>query len=271
MSEIKDRTVLITGGASGIGRLMAVEMAGLGGRIVIWDIDETKMQSAKKEIGTAGGSVFAFVCDLSDKAAIQRTAEQVKSEVGDVDILINNAGVVSGKRFMACTDEQIEQTIAINMMAHFWTIRAFLPAMLEKDRGHIVTISSAGGTTGVASLSNYSASKFAVFGLDESLRAEFKKDKRRIKTTIVCPYYINTGMFDGVKTRFPFILPILKEKKVAHRIVRAIRKNKPRLLMPWIVYTVPLLRILPVSWFDAISNFLGINSTMDEFTGRQVS
>jgi all-trans-retinol dehydrogenase (NAD+) len=78
-------------------------------------------------------------------------------------------------------------------------------------------------------------------------------------------------MFEGVKTRFSFLLPILDEKKVARNIIRAIRKNKSRLLMPWIVYTVPLLRLLPVSWFDAIATFLGINNTMDEFVGRQKS
>jgi all-trans-retinol dehydrogenase (NAD+) len=76
-------------------------------------------------------------------------------------------------------------------------------------------------------------------------------------------------MFDGVKTRVPFLLPILDQKKVTARIIKAIRKDRSRLFMPWIVYTVPLLRILPVGWFDRISTLLGVNSTMDEFTGRQ--
>ena len=188
--------------------------------------------------------------------------------MGGVDILFNNAGIVSGKPFLECSDNEIERSLAINLTAHIWTIRAFLPGMIEQGAGHLVTIASAAGIVGVAGLADYSASKFACFGLDEALRSEFRKRRQRIHTTVVCPYYINTGMFAGVKTRFSFLLPILKQERAAARIFKAVARRRSRLLMPPLVYTVWLLRLLPVRWFDFIADFLGINRSMDEFHGR---
>ncbi|HBZ54527.1 MAG TPA: short-chain dehydrogenase, partial [Syntrophobacteraceae bacterium] len=159
-------------------------------------------------------------------------------------------------------------TMDVNITAHFWTVRAFLPGMIQANRGHIVTIASAGGIVGASRMVDYCASKFAAFGFDEALRMEIRKNRWRIKTTVVCPYYINTGMFAGVRTRFPWLLPILEEELVAGRIMHAIQFNKKRLLMPLIVYSVWLLRLLPVVVFDWITTLLGINACMDEFRGR---
>ncbi len=269
MTELKGRNVLITGGASGIGRQMGLLMAREGSNIVIWDIDRENMKKVEGEIIELGGKVATYFCDISERENIHETASQVKKEVGDLDILINNAGIVSGKPFIELSDDVIEKTFAVNTLAHFWTVKAFLPDMIKRNSGHIVTISSAGGLIGVNRLADYCASKFAVFGFDESLRMEFKTRGLNIKTTVVCPFYINTGMFEGVKTRFPSILPIMDERIVSKKIVNAIKKNRPRLFMPPIVYTVPLLRCLPVCIFDWVATFLGINSGMDEFTGRK--
>jgi all-trans-retinol dehydrogenase (NAD+) len=192
----------------------------------------------------------------------------VRQEVGAIDILFNNAGIVSGKSFLDLPDAQIEATFRINTMALFWTGKAFLPDMIARNRGHVVTMGSASGYVGVAKLSDYAASKWAAVGFDESLRVELKRTAPGIVTTIVCPYYINTGMFRGVKTRFPLLLPILEEQVVADRIVRAIQRNKRRLVMPRLVGLVPLMRVLPVPVFDAVANFLGVNRSMDEFAGR---
>jgi all-trans-retinol dehydrogenase (NAD+) len=85
----------------------------------------------------------------------------------------------------------------------------------------------------------------------------------------VCPYYIDTGMFEGVKTRFAFLLPILKEEKAVDKILRAVERDRARLHMPLLVHSIPLLRLLPVSWFDAIARFMGISASMDEFVGRK--
>ncbi len=193
----------------------------------------------------------------------------MRNEVGKVDILINNAGVVSGRPFLECTDQQLRRTMEVNILAHFWTVKAFLPDMIRSNSGHIVTVASAGGIVGSAWLADYSASKFAAFGFDEALRAEFKKQKLNIHTTVVCPYFIKSKMFAGVKTRFSFLLPILDAEDVSERIVNGIARKKRRLVMPPLVYSTWLVRLLPVYVFDWVATFLGVNDAMDEFHGRQ--
>ncbi len=268
MSQINGRNVLITGGASGIGLLMGEKLAGLGARVIIWDIDDAGLEKASAQLRARGGSVAVYHCDVSIRAEVYRVAEAVKADFGKVDILVNNAGVVSGKSFLKCTDEQIEKSMTVNMLAHFWTVRAFLPEMVRAGNGHIVTISSAAGLIGVSRLVDYCTSKSAAFGFDEALRMEIKQEKWDINTTVVCPYFINTGMFEGTKTRFSWLLPILDEQRVADRIVNAIKKDRSRLLMPPMVYSIWLLRYLPTFAFDFIANLLGINSAMHSFKGR---
>ena len=268
MSEVAGRNVLVTGAASGIGRLLALKAAAKGATMVLWDIDEAGLAKLVAEIRADRGKAFSYRCDVSKHQEVYRVAEQVRTDVGMVDVLINNAGVISGKPLLECSDEQVQRTMDVNIMAHFWTVRAFLPDMIRAGRGHIVTIASAGGIVGVSRMVDYCASKFAAFGFDEALRMEIRKNRWRIKTTVVCPYYINTGMFAGVRSRFPRLLPILDEKLVAERIMHAIQFNKRRLLLPLTIYSVWLLRLLPVMLFDWVATFLGINASMDDFRGR---
>ncbi len=268
MTSFSGKNVLITGGASGIGRLVAKQIAMEGGHILVWDINNAGMQKLTEEIEGDGGQITTYNCDVSRKESIYFGADRVKEKFDRVDILINNAGIVSGKPFLECTDAQIERTMQINAMATLWTVKAFLPGMIAANSGHIVTIASAGGWVGISGLVDYSASKFAVVGFTEALRVELKKQNSKIKTTLVCPYFINTGMFKGVKTRFSWMLPILDEDVIARRIVRAVVKNKQQLIMPLSIYLLFPLRLLPTSIFDSILSFLGINNTMDQFEGR---
>ncbi len=268
MGDFSDKTILVTGAASGIGKGMVCEFAKEGAKLILWDIDEKGLESLSDELKQRNTEVYTYTVDLSQKEQIEKQANQVKKDVGSIDLLINNAGIVSGRSFLDCSEEQIENTMAINIMAPIWISRTFLPDMIKRDQGHIVNIASAAGLIGVSGLADYSASKFALFGFNESLRMEFKKIKSNVKTTVICPYFIDTGLFDGVKTRFSFLLPILKERTVVKKIIAAIKKEKSSLFMPWIVYAVAPLRILPDFVFDCIANVLGINSTMDEFKGR---
>jgi all-trans-retinol dehydrogenase (NAD+) len=272
VSEIRGKTVVITGGASGIGRLIAHNTVRLGGRVVVWDIDAAGLDRIVAELQSAGQQpAHGYLCDVSNRQSVYDTAARVKREVGPVSIVVNSAGVVSGRSFLELSESQIERTMSVNTMALFWTARAFLPDMIQAGTGHFVTVASAAGTIGVMGLSDYCASKWAAVGLDESLRVELKHRAPGVKTTIVCPYFVDTGMFQGVKTRFPILLPILSEDRVAARIVRAIRRNKARLTMPWLVGFVPLLRVLPLSVFDTLSNWLGINVAMKSFEGRSAA
>ena len=269
MTDIAGRHVLVTGGASGIGRQVALRMATLGGRVSVWDIRREALDAVVQELEKAGPEpARGFVCDVSKRAEVYRVAEETAAAGGPVDILVNNAGVVNGRPLLELPDEAIESTFAINSLSLFWTSKAFLPAMIERGRGHLVTIASASALIGVAKLSDYSASKWAAMGFDESLRAELRETAPTLRTTVVCPYYIDTGMFRGVRSRFPRLLPILREDDVAARIVRAVQRDQRRLLLPPLVRWLPLLRILPVGAFDRIAGLLGVNASMDAFVGR---
>lgn len=268
MSPFENKRVLITGAASGIGRKMARQFAEQGAHLVLWDVNPAGLEAVRAALAASPGMVATYVCDLTDRAAIYATAEQVVGDHGPVDILINNAGIVSGRSLLEIPDEHIERTFAVNTLALFWTTRAFMPGMIEQGSGHIVTIASAGGLVGTARMTDYCASKFAAVGFDESLRLECKRLGLPIHTTVVCPFYINTGMFEGVKTRFPWLLPILKPDYAVRRIMAAIRKKKRRLIMPRFIYVVYPVRLLPMGAFDVLLDFFGINKSMDAFTGR---
>jgi all-trans-retinol dehydrogenase (NAD+) len=263
------KRVLITGAASGIGRLMAERIAAEGGALVLWDLDRPGVEAFAGELRGRGRTVHAYTCNVADRSAVYATAARVLAEAGPVDILINNAGIVSGKPLLEASDEAIERTLAVNTLALFWTTRAFLPAMIARGTGHVVTIASAGGICGTARLVDYCASKFAAVGFDDSLRLELARlGHHGIRTTVVCPFYIRTGMFAGVKTRLPWLLPILEPEDAADRIVTAIRRRRRRLIMPWAVLTVYVGRLLPTPLFDKVMHVLGISRSMDEFTGR---
>ena len=270
MTTFADKNVLITGSASGIGRLMAQKIAARGANVILWDLNLNGLEELSDQLQQWGYRAAAYhQCDLSDREEIADTARRVLAEQGTVDILINNAGIVSGKPLLELTDEAIERTFEVNTLSLFWTTRAFLPGMIAKRSGHIVTVASAGGLIGVPKMTDYSASKFAAVGFDDALRVELKRlGHKGIRTTIVCPYYINTGMFKGVKTRIPWLLPIQEPNDAANKIIEAIEKNKQRLIMPPFALVTYPGRLLPLPLFDRIAEFVGINKSMDDFTGR---
>ena len=268
MTDFRDSHVLITGAARGIGRLLALGAARRGARVTVLDLDEAGLGAVRKELEALGADVAAFTADLADRGSVQAAVAQVLEQRGPVTILINNAGIVTGRTLLECTDEAIERTFKVNALALFWTVRGFLPGMIAQGRGHVVTVASAAGLAGTARLTDYCASKFAAVGFDESLRLELQRLGHPVRTTVVCPYYVDTGMFKGVRTRFPWLLPILAPEYVAGRILGAIQGDRQRLVLPRFVMAVPLVKALPVPVFDAVMRFFGINRTMDEFVGR---
>lgn len=268
MTDVATTLSLVTGGASGIGRALVLRFAAAGGRVVVLDVDVNGLDTLTAEASELAGEVLTYRCDLSDRAAIAATAAEVIEQVGDVELIVHNAGIVAGAPLNELTDEQIERTFAINTLALFFVTRPFLPAMIRNNRGHIVTIASAGGLAGTAKLTDYCASKFAAVGFDDALRAEFNFLKYDIATTVVCPFYINTGMFDGVSTRFSWLIPILKPDYAVERIAQAIAKRRQRLIMPRFVYTTWLVRLLPVSLGDRLMTFFGVTQSMERFKGR---
>lgn len=265
--DVRGKVILITGGASGLGLGMARKFAALGARVVLWDINAQALQETQDELKRKSYDVHTYVCDVSDRSTIYAVADKVKKDVGKVDILINNAGIVIGKSFLETTDEQSEKVMNVNVMAMFWTCKAFLPDML-KSSGHLVAITSAAGHTGAPNLVDYCASKYAANGFMDSLRQElFHQRITNIKFTTVMPFYINTGMFTGVKSGFLF--PILEPEYVINSIVESVQKEEVEVFLPFTTKSRFLLRLLPIGVSDYLSGALGIASSMDKFEGRK--
>ncbi|WP_166969961.1 SDR family oxidoreductase [Brevibacterium atlanticum] len=264
-TDISGARVLITGAGSGIGRLMALESAARGAaEIIIWDLSSDSGEAVQGEITARGTAARAFALNVGDADQVDAAAVQT----GPIDILINCAGVVTGKKLLDNDEEAIRRVFEVNTFALYWSTKAFLPGMIERDRGSVVTIASAAGLTGVAKQTDYSASKWAAVGFTESLRGELRADGSHVNTLAVCPFYINTGMFAGVQTKFPRLLPILEETDVATRVLDSIEAGREQLVMPSLVRWVPGARLLPTRAFDKVMDFLGVNQTMDHFTGR---
>lgn len=262
------QTVLITGAGSGIGRLLALGAVRRGARVVIWDRDEAAGAAVREEIRADGGEAWSWAVDVSDRLAVATTGDETIRTVGPVDVVINNAGIVTGRRFLELEEEAVERTMAVNVLALYWVTRAFLPGMIDRQHGTVVTVASAAGLVGVAQQTDYSASKFAAVGFAESLRVELAKDHTGVNSLVVCPYYVDTGMFAGVRTKFPRLLPILDPTDVAERILTSIEKGRVQLIMPRFVRTVPITRALPAKLFDRTMDFFGVNESMDHFVGR---
>lgn len=194
MTKIKDRCVLITGGASGIGRIMGRMVLERGARrLVVWDINEADAAAIEAEAGRRD-AVTCYKVDVSDSGAVAEAYERVKRECGDVDILINCAGIVTGnKTFDLMSQREIDRTMAINATAPMTIARLMLPDMMARDCGHICNIASAAGMISNPRMSVYVASKWAVIGWSDSVRIELQQARSNVHITTVAPYYINTG------------------------------------------------------------------------------
>lgn len=273
--SLKGDVALITGGAGGIGRLMALNLAKEGCTVVIWDMDEAGAMRVVKEIEAMGGKAAGYKVNVADRHHVYACAREVLERFGSVDILINNAGIVSGKKLFEADDARAELTIAVNTTALLWTTKAFLPRMMERKKGHCVVIASNAGRVGVNGMTDYSASKYGAVGFTESLRNELRHTCPQIKTTMVCPGYIATGMFKGAQMRSTFppldpvvnaIMPVLEPEYVADKVVTAIKRNQTILVMPKFAYSIWLFRaFLPTEALDWAMDLLGVSKSMDKF------
>lgn len=271
--SVAGNVVVVTGGALGLGRTLALRFAQLGAVVLVWDINATNGLKVVQEITAAdgGGDAHFFHVDVSDRAKVYEAGRKVLEQFGTVDILVNNAGIVCGKTLLATSDAAIERTFAVNTLAHFWTVRAFLPHMVQRNRGHIVCIGSAGSLFGFPNMVDYGATKFASYGLMCHLRQELRSQgKYGVNLTMVCPSFIRTGMFEGVQV--PLLTTWLSPEYAADEVVKAVRRNQWRLLMPSIVGLLALLVALtPIGFYDFMMRVTGALNAMKKFRQTRVS
>ena len=268
MTKIKGRTLLITGGASGIGRIMGRMALQRGAKkVVVWDINEDNIAATESELNSYG-KVKGYKVDVANTEMVKQMFALITKECGDVDILINSAGIITGnKTFAEQSQLDIDRTMAINATAPMTVALQALPPMLERNVGHICNIASAAGFIANPRMSIYAASKWAVIGWSDSLRVELQEAKSNVHVTTIAPYYINTGMFDGVRSR---IIPILKPEWVAKKILNAIEKNKKISSWPLGYHLIRTLQaLLPLRALDLLCKVLGIYNALDHFKGRK--
>ncbi|KAI0254760.1 retinal short-chain dehydrogenase/reductase [Lactifluus subvellereus] len=238
-----EQIVLITGGASGIGELLANTLAVRNVTVVVLDI---------KPIVTENYNINYYKCDITNWEEVEAVARTVIEEVGHPTVLVNNAGVVQGKLILDLSPEDVRQTFNVNTLAHFWTLKAFLPEMIRKKSGHIVTVASVGGLVGMAQMIDYNASKAATISLHESLRYEL--DKRyhapQIRTSLIVPGHVLTSLFSTVRLPtswlFRFCFPSLEPIAVVKRIIATLdEQHSQTIYLPFYANFTPLLRLLP--------------------------
>ncbi|XP_037686151.1 estradiol 17-beta-dehydrogenase 11 [Choloepus didactylus] len=242
--SVAGEIVLITGAGHGIGRLTAFEFAKLKSRLVLWDINKHGIEDTAAECRRLGATVHSFVVDCSNREDIYSSAKKVKAEIGDVSILVNNAGVVYTSDLFATQDPQIEKTFEVNVLAHFWTTKAFLPAMMRNNHGHIVTVASAAGHIAVPFLLAYCSSKFAAVGFHKSLTEELAAlGITGVKTTCLCPNFINTGFIKNPSTNLG---RTLEPEEVVNKLMVGILTGQKMLFVPSSLSFFTLMeRILP--------------------------
>ena len=239
MTRLKDfsgHNVLITGASSGIGRLLALEMAARGARIALVARREEALAEVAEEIRATGGNAVALVCDVGDREQALATAARAVEELGSIDVLVNNAGYGRHRRFVDWEIEDMERMMRVNYLGSLYFTKALVPAMVEKGRGWLVFIASVAGRIAPADETAYAASKFAMVGLASSLSLEVEDAGVHVLT--VCPGAIRTPFFDDeALARLPVVArrQMAEPEGLVEAIMDALARGKRELTYPkWI-------------------------------------
>jgi short-subunit dehydrogenase len=273
MKSVIGKNVLVTGAAMGMGRLFAERaIAERASAVVLLDVDEDALNATLDELAGGASEVIGYVVDVSDAAEVADTAAAVIGDVGRVDVVVNNAGVVRGNHYFWETDLERDAkfTIDVNTLAPMYVAHAFLPGMIEASTEcRLVNVASAAGLTPNPRMAVYAASKWAVVGWSDSVRLELKQAGfDHVKVTTVCPYYTRTGMFEGAASA-P-LLPILDPGDVVAEAWDAMLAGRSFVVLPKTVMLSEMLKgVLPIDVRDFIADrVFGVYHTMDDFTGR---
>ncbi|WP_426061133.1 3-ketoacyl-ACP reductase [Hymenobacter sp. B1770] len=201
MESLQGKIALVTGAGKGIGRAVALALAQEGVHVGLLARTASDLESLAAEIATHGVKTASAVADIADRTAVDAAIAQIQQELGDIDILINNAGIGTFAKFLEMEPEQWEYIIQVNLLGTYYVTRAVLPGMISRQTGDIINISSTSGQRAAAGTSAYSASKFAVLGLTESLMQEVRKHNIRVSaltpSTVATPLALDNKLTDG--------------------------------------------------------------------------
>lgn len=228
MQNLTGKTALITGAGRGIGRATAIAFAKEGINIGLLGRTSANLENVAKELGEYGVNVALATADVSNIDEVNVAVNQIKSELGQIDILINNAGVGKFGKFLELTPEEFKNMIDINLMGVYYVTRAVLPEMIERESGDIINISSTAGQKGAPVTSAYSASKFGLLGLTESLMLEVRKHNIRVSaltpSTVATDLAISENLTDGNPDK------VMQPEDIAEVMVAQLKLH-PRILV----------------------------------------
>lgn len=224
MESLNGKTALVTGAGKGIGKAIALALAAEGVHIGLVARTEKDIQAVADEITARGVKAAYAAADVSNRSEVESAVEKIKESLGEIDILINNAGTGTFGKFLELEPEVWEAQIKINVFGVYYTTRAVLPSMIERQTGDIINISSTAGKSGAANTSAYSASKFAVFGLTESLMQEVRKHNIRVTamapSTVITELANSAGLIKGDPER------VMHPEDFAELIIAQLKLNR---------------------------------------------
>ncbi|MDR6124009.1 3-oxoacyl-[acyl-carrier protein] reductase [Bacillus sp. SLBN-46] len=228
MISLTGKTALVTGAGRGIGRATAIALAKEGVNLGLIGLNMSNLEKVAAELAHYDVKVSAATADVTDLESVTHAVEHIKSDLGAIDILINNAGVAKFGGFLDLTPEEWEKIIQVNLMGVYNVTRAVLPGMIERKSGDIINISSSAGQKGAPVTSAYSASKFAVLGLTESLMLEVRKHNIRVTaltpSTVVTDLAIDTNLVKGHEEN------VMHPEDLAELVVASLKLN-PRVFV----------------------------------------
>lgn len=259
MEDLRGKVVLITGAARGMGKLMALNFAREGARVAVTDIDASELEKTAGGMRDAGHDVHPYILDISGREACFRVVEQVESEVGTIDVLVNNAAIAVNETVLDTPEEHFRRITDVNYLGQVWMMQAVVPGMVRRGSGHVVNMCSVAGKVAAPYLGAYCATKFALIGITDCIRQELRGSG--VNFTIVNPGYIATGMFEGSKP--PLLTRWVDPQKVADAVVDAVKKNKAEIFVPRaIMRFAAFMRGLALpKMMDFVFNILGLGKS----------
>lgn len=224
MTDLKNKNALITGAGKGIGKAIAIALAKEGVNVILVSRTQADVDQLAAETTALGVKSLALSADVSDINSINNAVEKAFAEFKSIDILINNAGIAAFGNFMTLEPTEWEKIIQVNLMGTYYTTRAVLPNMIERQTGDIINISSTAGLNGNALTSAYSASKFAVLGLTDSLMQEVRK--HNIRVTALTPSTVATDLALDLKLTDGNPDKVMQSEDVAELIIAQLKLSR---------------------------------------------
>ena len=244
-ADIRGRLVAITGGARGIGRATAARLAAEGATVAIGDLDETLARRTATELGR---NVHAYTVDVTDRDSFAAFLDAVEADLGPLDVLVNNAGIMLLGPFTAQDDDSIDLQIDVNLKGVLYGMKLAAPRMVARGGGHIVNLASMVGKAGYRGGVTYSATKHAVVGATEALRGELRDTG--VQVSAVMPAVVNTELGSGLPS---VSVPPVEPADVAEVILHVLRTRKAEAMVPrWLWGLTAATSVLPPSWRAAV-------------------